>query len=303
MRGSPRAGETLAGVAAPPPARHLAADMLRRVTSPGIAPSRGGVALALLAFAATGVAPARLEAQDAPHRLEWSDEYRRADVGLVVATGTMSVGAIVADLLYRPDIPWPGFEPGLEDRLAGILEDRPDARRRVRLAGRLLGLAASLQAKLVDPAFVVWAGDRNRDVAGQMYALNALSLATVALTTALLTPTARRPRPSFERCLADPEYDPSCGEADEVRSLVDARLAVVMTSAALTCTHHAHLPLYGEAWADRAGCAGAAILAGTSGLLAFLADRQHPTDVLAAAVLGLAAGFVLPSVVGYRAFE
>lgn len=259
--------------------------------------------LALFGLALALAWPLRAEAQETTRRLVWSDSYRRADVGLFVATGVMGAGALVADLFYRPDAPWTRFEPGLEDRLAGVFEARPVTRRRLRLASRILSVSVSLQAKLVDPAFVVWAGDRNGDVAGQMLALDGLSFAAVAFTTALLTPTVRRPRPSYESCLVDTEYDPSCGTADHVRSLIDARLAVAFTSAALTCTHHAHLPLYGPRWADRAGCAGAAIMAGTSSLLAILADRQHPTDVLAAAALGALAGFVLPSIVGYRAFD
>jgi hypothetical protein len=286
-----------ARVAASSGARHAAPGMHRRIVR--IRPRCRGAAIAALLTLAS-LSTARVEAQ---RRLSWSDEFRRADVGLYVSAGTMTAGAILAEALYRPIEPWPGWEPGREDRLAGLLDTRVDARRRMRLAARLLGFAATLQTELVDPAFVVWAGDRNRDVTGQMYALNGLALGTTAFVTALLTPTVRRPRPSYDRCLADPSYDPTCGEADQVRSLIDGRLAIAMTSVALTCTHHANLPLYGARWADRLGCAGGVMLAGTSALLSILVDRQHPTDVLAAVALGLVSGFVLPSIVGYRRFD
>ncbi len=272
-------------------------------TPPGRAPrARPWLAAGIaLAVAGHGAAPAR--AQDDGHRLRLPDDFREAGVGLYVSAGVMTGGAVAADLFYRPDAPWTGWSTPREDRLAGIFEDDPVRRRRHRIAARLVGFAASLQTELVDPALVVWAGDRNRDVAKELYAMNGLSLAVTALVTSLLTPTVRRPRPSYERCLVDPEYDPTCGEADQVRSFIDGRLAITVTSTALTCTHHANLPIYGARPADRAACAGSVLLASTSALLAILADRQRPTDVIAAVALGVLAGFVLPSVVSYRSFD
>ncbi|MBC7171819.1 MAG: hypothetical protein H5U40_05310 [Polyangiaceae bacterium] len=251
------------------------------------------------ALAIVLLAPSGASAQSDRHRLEWNPEHSRAGVARYIATGTLGVSAIVAEALYRPLAPWSRWSAGGEERLAGMLEDE-NTRRRVRLASSLLAFSATLQAQLIDPAFVVWAGDRNRDVAEEIYSINGLSVAATAFFASLFTPTVRRPRPSYESCLVDPEYDRTCGEADQVRSLVDDRLAIAFTSAALTCTHHANLPVYGARWADVSACAGATALAATAGLLAFLADRQHPSDVLAAAIVGIVSGFVLPTLIAYR---
>ncbi len=252
-----------------------------------------GALLAAMLLATTGIA----EAQASAHRLEWT--YHRAGVGMHVAYGALVVGTAFSRVFFRPSDPYAGWTPRREDRLAGRLAERPTTRRRLRIASRLLAWSTTVQVGLVDAGLVTWAGDRNGDVAGELFALDGLALAATSFASSLLAPSVRRPRPYYDLCLGDPAYDPGCDRTDRVRSMVDARITLAFTSAALTCTHHAHLPLYGARAADRSACAGAMLFATSSALLAFFADQQHPTDLLVAALIGVLSGFVLPNVVGY----
>src|SRR5690606_41153465 len=74
--------------------------------------------------------------------------------------GALTLGAATAEIFYRPDAPWVGRYGG-EGRSSHLLEDRPQTRRRLALAGRLLCSAVTLQAQYVDPALAVVSGDRH----------------------------------------------------------------------------------------------------------------------------------------------
>ena len=70
-------------------------------------------------------------------------------------------------------------------------------------------------------------------------------------------------------------------------------------SAAVTCSHHLNLPLYGE---DTAAvpCATGFLMAGMTGALRMVGDKHYLTDVLVGAVVGTAVGFGLPYLFHYR---
>lgn len=64
-------------------------------------------------------------------------------------------------------------------------------------------------------------------------------------------------------------------------------------AAAVTCMHHAYLPLWGDtpAWV---ACSGGFGVAATTGMLRVVADRHYVSDVLVGAVVGSAVGLLVP---------
>ena len=235
------------------------------------------------------------EVAHADPRLSW--DTRWGDPGaleLGIATGLLVTSALV-DLFAVPDAPRWRAAPRLDDAARGTLVYEPGRRRRLRITGDLLAAAAGLQAQLVDPAFVVWAGDGNRAVARRLFAINGLAASVTALVGASLRSATARVRPYSDECLLESDYDPGCRGRDRYRSFFDGRVAMAFTAAALTCSHHRRLPLYGGRAAGRVACAGAATAAGLAGLFSVLTDRQHLTDLVAGLVVGLASGILIPA--------
>src|SRR5690606_36190453 len=75
------------------------------------------------------------------------------------------------------------------------------------------------------------------------------------------------------------------------------------TGAGLACAHHTHLPLYGGGIADLRACLGAVTLTLTTGALRIASDKHWATDVLTGHLIGFSVGYVLPSLLYYRAFS
>src|SRR5690606_18909789 len=75
--------------------------------------------------------------------------------------------------------------------------------------------------------------------------------------------------------------------------------ATVLTAAGLTCTHHAHLPLYGGGWGESMACGlmiGAAAFTGYGRLQS---GKHYPSDLVLGLGLGTLAGWVMPRALHY----
>jgi membrane-associated phospholipid phosphatase len=157
--------------------------------------------------------------------------------------------------------------------------------------------------RLVDSSIlpaVVWG---KPDVALQLSLIDLESFGFDALV--LWGPQALwgRERPLAHRC-SDPAFAAREGAcpadaSEHNRSFFAGHPAVVLTAAGLTCTHHAHLPLYGGGWPDKLACGlmiGAAV---ATGIGREVVEKHHASDVLVGFAVGTFSGFVMPEILHY----
>lgn len=241
----------------------------------------------------------------AEQRLRWQPGWRRVGIPEYVGMPSLFLGHFATRYLLPPVAEPLWTRPLLFDRQVRAslgLESRGGRQ----LAGDIsdwVALASLSQPLLIDSALVAGLGDDNPDVAWQ---LGVISLQSFALTTFLNTVSKRafaRQRPYGAGCADDPSYSSDCESGDRFRSFYSGHAAITATSAGLVCAHHTHLPLYGGGIYDAAACIGALLGTITTGTLRVVADKHWATDVVVGHVVGLASGFVVPSLFYYRSFQ
>jgi len=107
-----------------------------------------------------------------------------------------------------------------------------------------------------------------------------------------------RQRPEYNDRCADPA-EPCPSGSERFRSFIAGHPATVLTAAGLTCTHHAHMPLYGGGWGDTLACGLMIGAAGFTGATRVLAAKHYPTDLMLGFGVGTFAGFILPRLLHY----
>ena len=148
---------------------------------------------------------------------------------------------------------------------------------------------------------LVW---RSPDAALQLSMIDLESFAFVAITLWGSQAVFGRERPYAERC-SDPAFartEPGCapGGAEHNRSFYAGHPAVVLTAAGLTCTHHAHLPLYGGGAAETLSCGAMIGAAAATGAGRILSEEHHLSDVVVGYGIGAVAGWLMPELLHYR---
>jgi membrane-associated phospholipid phosphatase len=142
----------------------------------------------------------------------------------------------------------------------------------------------------------------NLDVAMQMTLINWQVQGVAFLITRATHRVIGRSRPVRVGCADDETYDPICAEDPRIgatASFLSGHTSMAFAGAALTCSHHISLPLYGGNAADAGICALTLVSASTIGVLRIVSDRHWWTDVMAGAGVGLATGFGLPFLLHY----
>lgn len=286
-------GESERRGAARPGRRCIVAGLL--LTSLGLA--QPGAAAGESARA--GAARAAARARTPP--LRWEERWPRVRPWEYVATVTS--GALLAYVhfgTYRTGRPlWRGgvlFDDAVQDALR--LRSRPARERADRASDVFWGLTHLVPA--VDALVVALVVRRNLDVAWQLLALDAEALSVMAFASRAMHKTARRTRPSFERCREDRNYDRRCGATSGVASFWSGHFAMTAAAAGLTCAHHAQLPLYGGGWRDRLACAATIGTATMTGLLRVMADRHYLSDTLVGGAVGALVGWGIPTWLHYH---
>jgi membrane-associated phospholipid phosphatase len=154
---------------------------------------------------------------------------------------------------------------------------------------------------LVDAAaYTAWYRG-SREVAWNLALVN---LETMALTEGVRTAfnvLVSRERPYGRECggaLPNRAFD--CDARSRYYSFFSGHASQTFASAALTCSHHLNLDLYGGGWADAAPCLAGFGLAATTALLRVVGDVHYLSDVLVGAAFGTAMGFTVPWLVLHR---
>ncbi len=252
----------------------------------------------------TGCATSRTLPSDPQQRtIAWSDDWRRVgalEYAVTLGTGTVAAWAELG--VERPEISWRGgwlFDDWIQDRVGRWNhEGFWSTANRISDIG-FVGL--TLYPLVVDPIFVTLLGHGEKDVAWQQWVISAQSIALSGLVATATHAFIGRERPYMRHC-EDPEwtFDPGCDDWDVGASFIAGHTAMAMAGAGLICAHHEHLPLYGGGWGDALACGIALTYATAGGVLRIMTDKHYTSDTVVAWVVGLAAGYLLPTLVYYK---
>ncbi len=150
---------------------------------------------------------------------------------------------------------------------------------------------------IVDTLAVTWIGHKAPKVASQMFLINTEAFAITGFFSFLSNATIRRQRPYVRECGAgkpDPVF-PDCDVAGQSEGFYSGHTAIAFTGAALTCMHHANLPLYGDNGVGGAvACVTLMTGATVGGVARLIADKHYASDVIVGAGVGLASGIIVP---------
>lgn len=180
-----------------------------------------------------------------------------------------------------------------------------DARARMLLrartrAGRRIAARASdamFYALLLYPGFVdgllvsgLFGGDMAR--AGQVFLLDLEGFTATALAMFALQRYVSRERP-YATFPDEGVYAPVYPE--RFRSFFSGHSAAAFTSATLIALHHLRIPELSASWHAVVTLAAVALATATA-LCRVISDRHWLTDVIAGAILGIASGWLVPSI-------
>lgn len=234
----------------------------------------------------------------APDGVDWRPEWKRFQPVEYVITGAMIAGTAAFILFGKDGEPnWRG--PILSD---GAVHDElrattSDGRRTAQTLGDAFYYGGLAYPFVVDALAVTLVGHGKADVAGQMTLINTEAFAITGFLSFLSNATIRRERPYARQCgpgQENPNF-PDCDKPGQAEGFFSGHTAIAYTGAALTCSHHAHLPLYGKS-----GVGGTitcvTMLAGATvgGVARVYADKHYLSDVIVGAGIGMASGLIVP---------
>jgi len=232
--------------------------------------------------------------------LTWNPDWPRFRVVEYVATGVFLGGAIGSLAIQPDEARWTQvnhFDSFWRSRLRlGSARSRQAARD----ASDIL-LTFGINHLIFDSLVVAWWGHGSGDVAWQIAMMDIEAMGFNAMLNGLVAGLTSRQRPYRARCNnTSLERIHDCRQDRRYRSFFSGHTSTAFTIAGLTCSHHAHLPLYGGGAADRIACATSFLMAGTIGLLRVASDQHYTTDVLTGAAIGTLTGLGMPWLFHYR---
>lgn len=230
--------------------------------------------------------------------LAWRPEWKRFQPAEYVLTGALFAGTAAFIVFGEDGTPnWRG--PILFDEAVrnGLRAETPEGRRTAQTLGDAFYYGGLAYPFVVDVVAVTLVGHRSPDVAAQMALIDAEAFAITGFLSFLSNATLRRERPYVRDCgagKADPRF-PDCETGGQGEGFFSGHTAIAYTGAALTCSHHAHLPLYGtSSVGGTITCVAMMTGATVGGVARVYADKHYLTDVVAGAAFGLASGFIVP---------
>ncbi len=233
-------------------------------------------------------------------RLAWRwPEFRYYQIGLLagqVLTAIASVAIPGEERMSARN----GFDDAARDALRVKI---PEGGRYARDASDV-GLVLLINQRFVDNLIVTWWFHDKGSTAWQMTLIDAQTISFSASINSVVAGAAGRERPySRGYCNDSPEDESTdCRGNNRFRSFFSGHATAAFTMAALTCVHHAELPLYGGGPAEAVPCVTSLAVASGVSLLRVAADQHYLTDVLTGAAFGVASGVAIPYAFHY-AFE
>jgi len=219
-----------------------------------------------------------------------------------VVTG-LSAAVVIGAAIARPrPTHWRG----------GILfdEDVRDALRVQNIYGRYAtrdasDVGVSLMSTwpfLVDGLITAWWYRGRADIARNMSIVGAEAFAVAAALQGIANDVGSRERPFGRNCGKDiPADSVDCDGNVRYRSFFSGHTTLSFVSAGLLCTNHLMIGLLGKE-GDRATCVGGIAVGVMSSVFRVMSDMHYATDVAVGALVGGAAGVVVP-LLHYKAPE
>jgi membrane-associated phospholipid phosphatase len=240
--------------------------------------------------------PTSQSPSDAP--LEW--RWARFRTGEWVASGVFLGGLIPALFIKPSSHPWTTsnvFDESIRNVLRASSQSTRDA---VSTTTDVILGAGVLFPVVVDALIGGWAVGKSRDVAFQMTEIDAEAYLLTGLVSTLTSALTSRERPYGRDCPAPPAAQSAdCSSNTRYHSFFSGHASLAFTSAGLTCSHHAYLPLFGGGAPDVIACVGTMAAAATTSTLRIVADRHYASDVLVGAAVGSLSGFMVPWALHY----
>lgn len=238
-------------------------------------------------------------------RVEWDDDWMRVQPWEYVFTAASLGGsfALRFGVDHPDDANWTGNFLG-DFEVAEALAVRDEG---ARDAWQLVGdipFYGAMVYPVIDSLILVPMIHGNWDVAWQLFMMNLESFAVVAPMIWVSQYFVRRPRPFTRTICQEPggaQQEDGCDPNNEeyLRSFPGGHVAIATTTAALTCTHHAHLPLYGGGAGDVAACGIAVGAAGAVTVARFAGEKHYLSDTVVGIGMGVVAGWLVPTALHY----
>lgn len=232
--------------------------------------------------------------------LYWDAAWRRSnelDYTLIAVGGASTLFTAIIKPISRP---WRGgilFDEDARKLRLSSFDEQATARD----ASDVL-LALSVTGPfLIDSMVTAWWYRGNKQVAKEMAIIDLETLAVTAAVQGLFAAVASRERPYGRTCgngLPNDSLD--CNTFGRYRSYYSGHTSLSFASASLVCTHHLHLNLFANGFADGAACISAFAAAAATGTLRIVGDQHYASDVISGAVLGTGIGLGLPWLLHYR---
>jgi membrane-associated phospholipid phosphatase len=272
----------------------------------------GGSTSLLVAFTAVGIAAADEESSEPAgreqprsehasgddHRLRWTFPEVRTWQYFAIAAQT--AGNLAFETYGKtPGETWREPLP-LDVPVRNTLAARSaTGRLRADAVSDVLWHTAAYYPVVVDSLLVPLAFDGlNTHVAWQLTAVSWQTIGLTGLVTRAFHNTVPRARPSTYGCSPEPDAENPCAIAGP--GFFSGHVSMTTAGAALSCMHHAALPLYGEGPAGAITCGVLSANAVAVGVLRMMADKHWFTDVVAGHLLGASIGLGLPWLLHYQ---
>jgi len=258
-------------------------------------------------------APARAQAQaietapssEHPPRVEWKPEWREFGWEDYLITSLAAATAVGTQLIPEQPGRWGQQGTPFDETMRDALRVRSmHGSLYARDASDVLMLVSVTYPFLVDSLSVAWWHHQNPRVATEIGLISLEAMAVSSALQAAVSGLSSRERPYGRRCGAElSERDLDCTERNRYRSFFSGHTSIAFVSAAVTCTHHRNIPLFGGGAPDNLACVLGFANATAVGMLRVAADRHYMTDVLVGAGVGTLTGLALPWFLHYRPAE
>jgi membrane-associated phospholipid phosphatase len=143
------------------------------------------------------------------------------------------------------------------------------------------------------PITAGWVGG-NKEAAIQLSLIKAETIAVTEVLNLTVSNLIPRRRPDGATCDPNSQYDPHC-----VKSFWSGHAANVFAAAALVCTEHGALGLYGGK-ADAVACGTSLAVASAVSVLRIATNDHHASDIIVGAAVGAVTGYLMPNLLHFK---
>ena len=227
------------------------------------------------------------------------DRVDALDVGLIAGSAAT---VITARVMGPAENRWPkgGILADEAARDALLLTHRRGQHAIANVSDLTLGLVAAMP--MLDATVVGWGYYKDKVLARELAIMSFEVSGVVAALQTVANSVAGRERPYGRRCSEDlPQQLDACLARERNYSFFSGHTSQTFAAAAVTCSVHAKLKLYGRGFANMVPCVAGMTLAGFTGVARIMADQHYLSDVMTGAVVGTVAGFTIPYLLRFRA--